>query len=209
MKLGQLLGWYYSQEGYPVQLKDLGEPPPVLFATSPVKPLRYAAVVGARAMAPETPELVRSVCNKLIGQGYAIVSGGAAGVDAIAHQAALDAGIYTLAVLGTGLDIVYPACNRALFADICCQGALMTELMPDTRPARSFFPTRNRIIAAMAETVFVVQASAKSGSTITADWARRLGRRLITLAPPASTESPLLWEGNQLLIASGAEVFSL
>jgi DNA processing protein len=205
----QLLGWYFSQPGYPEQLKDLGEPPPVLFASSPVRSMKYAAVVGARALAPEAPELVKAVCSKLFSQGYAIVSGGAAGIDAVAHRAALDAGVYTLAVLGTGLDIVYPRSNRDLFADIACAGALMTELMPGTRPARSFFPTRNRIIAAMADIVVVVQAATKSGSAITADWARRLKRPLFTVAPPSSAADSLQWAGNQMLIETGAAIFDL
>ncbi len=204
IKAGNLQGWYYSQSGYPPQLHDLGEPPPLFFATSALPSLRFAAVVGARKMAAGTSGLVEAVCRKLAANGYAIVSGGAAGVDAVAHTAALDCRAYTLAVLGTGLDVVYPACNRDLFEKIRAEGALMTELMPGTRPARSFFPTRNRIIAAMAEVVVVVQASEKSGSIITADWARRLHRRLLVVDPPDGSD-PDAWAGNLRLLADGAE----
>ena len=207
IKTGKLLGWYYSQPGYPTQLKDLGEPPPLFFATSAVPSVRFAAVVGARNMAAGTPALVNCVCRKLVENGYAIVSGGAAGVDAVAHETALVGGVYTLAILGTGLDVVYPVCNRELFERIRVAGALMTELMPGTRPARSFFPTRNRIIAAMAEVVVVVQASENSGSMITADWARRLNRRLLVVAPPPADDTPM-WAGNQRLLAAGAEEFT-
>ena len=209
MRSGQLLGWYYSQPGYPEQLKDLGEPPPVFFASAPLRPVKYAAVVGARHLALETPMLVAAASKILMDQGYALVSGGAAGVDSLAHQAALDAGFYTLAVLGTGLDIVYPAGNLQLFKRIREAGALMTELMPGARPARSFFPTRNRIIAAMAETVVVIQASLQSGSMITAGWARRLNRRLLVVQPPTGSTDAELWAGNRQLLESGAEAMFL
>lgn len=200
-------GWYYSQTGYPEKLKDLGEPPPVIFATGPLKNTRFAAIVGAREMSNEAAYFARIVTEYFISKGYAIVSGGAAGVDAVAHETALAVGAYTVAVLGTGLDIVYPPCNKELFAKIRTNGTLLTELMPGARPARSFFPTRNRIIAALAEVVVVVQASEKSGSMITASWATRLGRQLITIAPPPGATG--VWAGNRALIDAGAEIFSV
>ncbi|HMM61643.1 MAG TPA: DNA-processing protein DprA, partial [Candidatus Rifleibacterium sp.] len=125
-------------------------------------------------------------------------------VDTVAHRTALDSGVYTIAVLGTGLDVIYPAANAGLFTEIRKNGALMTELMPGARPARSFFPTRNRIIAAMAETVIVVQAAAGSGSMITANWAARLGRNVMTILPPSGKENTVAWEGNRILLNSGA-----
>lgn len=206
IKAGVLYGWYYSQPGYPELLKNLGEPPPVIFATSPLRPVRYVAVVGTRNMVGDTPEIARLITENFVGQNYAVISGGAAGVDAVAHQTALSVGAYTVAVLGTGLDIVYPPENKELFDRIRSSGALMTELMPGALPLKSFFPTRNRIIAAMADIVVVVQATVKSGSMITASWAGRLGRRLVTVAPPrGSSEED--WAGNQQLIDQGAEIF--
>ncbi|GAB1353560.1 hypothetical protein MASR1M12_22960 [Erysipelotrichia bacterium] len=204
VRSGELLGWYFLQPGYPPQLADLGEPPPVIFASSLISQRRFAAVVGARSIEPEAVALTESVCRHLIAQGYAIVSGGASGVDTVAHRTALDSGVYTIAVLGTGLDVIYPAANAGLFTEIRKNGALMTELMPGARPARSFFPTRNRIIAAMAETVIVVQAAAGSGSMITANWAARLGRNVMTILPPSGKENAVAWEGNRILLNSGA-----
>lgn len=204
LKAGKFHGWFYSQPGYPAQLRDLSEPPPVVFATGPIGQSRFAAVVGARLMAPETSHITERVCHRLFADKYAIVSGGAAGVDAVAHTTALDEGVYTLAVLGTGIDVIYPAANLELFAKIRGAGALMTELMPGTRPARSFFPTRNRLIAAMAETVVVIQASEKSGSMITAAWAKRLGRSLMVVVPPAASEKSDVWAGNRKLLSAGA-----
>ena len=204
VRSGELLGWYFLQPGYPPQLADLGEPPPVIFASSLIAQCRFAAVIGARSIEPEAVALTESVCRNLIRQGYAIVSGGASGVDTVAHRTALDSGVYTIAVLGTGLDVVYPAANAGLFTEIRKNGALMTELMPGARPARSFFPTRNRIIAAMAETVSVVQAAAGSGSMITANWAARLGRNVMTILPPSGKENAVAWEGNRILLNSGA-----
>ncbi len=207
VRSGKLLGWYFSQPGYPPQLADLGEPPPVVFASGQIQQCRFAAVVGARSIEPEAVALTASVCRRLMAQGFAIVSGGASGVDAIAHRTALDSGTYTLAVLGTGLDVIYPAANAALFAEIRRSGTLMTELMPGARPARSFFPTRNRIIAAMAETVVVIQAAAGSGSMITASWAARLQRNVMTVPPPPGRQLSAAWAGNVALLNSGAQPF--
>jgi DNA processing protein len=119
----------------------------------------------------------------------------------------MNEGAYTLAVLGTGIDVVYPAVNRELFGRIRASGTLMTELMPGARPARSFFPTRNRLIAALAETVVVVQASENSGSMITATWAKRLGRSLLVVSSPVGSEEPDMWAGNRQLLNAGAVPF--
>ncbi len=207
MRSGKLSGWYFSQPGYPSQLSDLGEPPPVIFASSQIPRCRFAAVVGARRIEPAAVNLTELVCRELMAQGFAIVSGGASGVDTVAHRTALNAGAYTLAVLGTGLDVIYPAANAGLFSEICKNGALMTELLPGAPPVRSFFPTRNRIIAAMAEMIVVVQAAAGSGSMITATWAARLGRKVMTLPPPPGKEDSAAWAGNLALLNSGVKPF--
>lgn len=207
VRSGRLSGWYFSQPGYPPQLFDLGEPPPVIFASSQIPQCRFAAVVGARRVEPEAVDLTESVCRQLIEQGLAIVSGGASGVDTVAHRTALNAGAYTLAILGAGLDVIYPAANADLFSEIRKNGALMTELLPGAPPVRSFFPTRNRIIAAMADTVVVVQAATGSGSMITATWAARLGRKVLTLSPPSGKEHSAAWAGNLALLNSGVKPF--
>lgn len=203
---GKISGRYYSQKGYPEALKDLGEPPPVLFFSGELPEARFAAVVGARKCVPFAEKMTVALVRCLIAEGFTIISGGAAGIDAVAHQAALGCGCKTVAVLATGVDIVYPACNQALFERIKENGALVSEMMPGAKPVRSFFPTRNRLIAAMADVVAVVQADAGSGSLITAGWAAKLGRKILTVEPPAG--QPEIWAGNQKLIAAGAGIFT-
>lgn len=172
---------YYSGPDYPEQLKCLTEPPPVIYTTSPLKDARFAAVVGTRKASGECLEMARQMTLRFISDGYAIISGGAVGIDCSAHKTALEAGAYTVAVLGNGIDVVYPRENAELFEQIKANGALMTELMVGTQPMKSFFPTRNRIIAAMADIVIVIGAKPGSGSMITANWARKLKKRLIML----------------------------
>ncbi len=202
---GEMKGWYYSQSGYPVQLNDLGEPPPVIFGSSEIRPVRYAAVVGSRKLSPDAVELERELVRQLVSEGYAIVSGGAEGADSVALHESLDLGAYTAAVFATGLDVVYPPANAELFEKIRGRGVVLTEMLPGAKPQRSFFPARNRIIAALADVVAVVQAGAGSGSLITAAWASRLGRRLIVLPPLAAAAEA--WAGNVKLIEAGAGIF--
>jgi len=202
---GEMQGYYYSQSGYPSQLNDLGEPPPVLFSSSPIRPVRFAAVVGARKISEAAIAPAQDMVRQLVSEGYAIVSGGAEGADAVALQKSLDSGAYTAAVFATGLDVVYPAANACLFEKIRQAGVLLSEMMPGARPQRSFFPARNRIIAALADVVAVVQAGENSGSLITAAWASRLGRRILILPPPNDADST--WAGSRRLIEAGAGVF--
>lgn len=202
---GEMCGCYYSQSGYPSQLNDLGEPPPVLFSSGKIRPLRFAAVVGARKLSAEAIAPAQEMLRQLASEGYAIVSGGAEGADTVALQQSLDLGTYTAAVFATGLDVIYPASNAGLFERISHSGVLLSEMMPGARPQRSFFPARNRIIAALADVVAVVQASENSGSLITAAWASRLSRRLLVLPPPNDVDPA--WTGNRRLIEAGAGVF--
>jgi len=202
---GEIKGCYYIDQFYPIQLADLGEPPPVLFWKGKLPGRPMAAVVGTRMPDQEALRAAADVSEWLIQQGFAIVSGGADGIDAAAHKAALARNCETVAVLANGLDIVYPAKNRGLFEQIEHCGALLTELMLGARPARSFFPTRNRIIAGLADVVIIVQAGKGSGSLITASWAARLGRKLLVVEPKDSADEK--WAGSQMLLKSGVESF--
>lgn len=202
---GEVFVRYYGQPGYPKQFNDLGEPPPVVFSSSEFCEVKYAAIVGARRLSPEAVEPEIALVNQLVAEGYAIVSGGAAGADSVALQQALALGAYPTAILANGIDIVYPRANAALFAEIRRAGTLVTEMLPGARPHRSFFPARNRLIAALADVVVVVQAENKSGSMITAAWAARLGRRLLVLSP--QNENAEKWAGNLRLIDAGAGVY--
>jgi len=131
----------------------------------------------------------------LAGRGYAVISGGALGVDAAAHGGALAAGGPTFAVLGCGVDVIYPDRHGALFAAIVKSGGLLSEYPLGTPPRPGQFPTRNRIVAALGQAVLVVEARHGSGALITARLGREMGRRL--LAVPGSP-------GTDMLIASGA-----
>ncbi len=196
--------------GYPARLLDLTEPPPVVFmrgAWLESSAARRLCVVGARRASPEALECLRRLIRNIAateranGPGWEIISGAAVGIDAAAHRAALENGLRTSAVLANGIDIAYPACNKALIEEIAGSGGLLTELLPGAPPRRSFFPTRNRLLAALADAILVVQAGETSGSLITAKWAAKLGRPLFAVVPPAETPD---WFGNNTLLAAGA-----
>jgi len=201
--------------GYPARLLDLTEPPPIVFMRGAwLEPpaARRLCVVGARRASPETLVRLRRLIGDIAanerakGPSWEIVSGAAVGIDAAAHRAALENGMRTSAVLANGIDISYPACNEALIEEIAGSGGLLTELLPGAPPRRSFFPTRNRLLAALADAVLVVQAGETSGSLITAGWAVKLRRPLFAFVPAADTAD---WAGNAALIAAGARPLSL
>ncbi len=194
---------YLGASGYPAALGELGEPPPLLFVRGRPEALGgpLVAVVGAReadAGALAEAHALGRLCARA---GVGVVSGGAAGVDAAAHAGALDEGGVTVAVLGCGVDVVYPPGHDDLFERITKGGALASELAPGTAPRPSFFPTRNRLVAGLARAAVVVRGGAKSGALYTARWARRLGRPLFVLR--ARPGDPL-GEANRRLAAEGA-----
>ena len=156
---------------------------------------RRLAIVGARDASMAKSRLAHELAASSVRNGFAIVSGGALGIDAAAHRGALEAGGATFAVLGCGVDVVYPDRHAALFADVTAAGGLLSEYAPGTRPRHGQFPARNRIIAALSEAVLVVEAGYASGALITARLATKLGRTL--LAVPGSP-------GTDELIATGA-----
>lgn len=196
---------WFNGPGYPAQLGRLSEPPPILFWRGQLPMQKMAAVVGARNASAEALANVTEVVARLSAHGFGVISGGALGIDAAAHSSALQQGFQTIAVLGCGVDVVYPRSHGPLFAQIVAAGgALVSELMPGTPPQRSFFPTRNRIVAAWADLLVIVQASAKSGTLITARWAERSGVPVLVCTP---AEGPA-WEGNRRLLAAGAGLWS-
>lgn len=201
---GDFYACIYGEPDYPRQLYCLSEPPPVLFASGPIKDCKYAAIVGTRKMTAEGKKLAEIVTKKCVEQGYAIISGGAEGIDSAAHETALSLGAHTVAVFGNGIDLVYPKKNKELFQRIAQSGAVISELMPGTKPAKGFFPTRNRIIAGMAEIVIFVQGTEKSGALITVNWGKRLGKIIKVL--PAHDKSPE-WGGNLLLLGTNPNFY--
>jgi DNA processing protein len=194
---------YAGAPGYPATLFELGEPPPVLFALGRPEALAVplVAVVGARDADAGALDEARALARACVAAGAGVVSGGARGIDAAAHEGALEAGGVTVAVLGCGVDIVYPPGHEGLFERIAERGALASELLPGTEPRASFFPTRNRLIAGLARATIVVRGGAKSGALYTARWAGRLGRPLAVLH---TRPGDPLGEANRKLAAAGA-----
>jgi DNA processing protein len=161
---------------------------------------RRVAVVGSRRTDEYGEDLARSIAGGLARAGVSVISGGALGVDAAAHRGALEAGGHTVVVLGTGVDVCYPASHEALFAQVLeAGGALVSEQPDGARGFKSSFPARNRIISGLAEAVVVVRAGEGSGALITARYARAQGRAL--LAVPGDVRDPLTAGPLQLLRA--------
>jgi DNA processing protein len=189
---------------YPPLLAEISDPPTLLFVRG--DPLLLAepqiAVVGSRNPSPGGLETTRELAGALAGYGLVVTSGLALGVDAAAHTAALGRG-RTLAVLGTGPDLVYPASHRDLARRIAENGALVTELAPGEGPKARHFPRRNRIISGLSLGTLVTEAALKSGSLITARLAAEQGREIF--AVPGSIRNPLA-RGCHSLIREGARL---
>jgi DNA processing protein len=190
---------------WPPLLKESGEAPLCLFVGGDpaLLSLPQLAIVGSRKATPGGAETAREFAAFLAGAGLTITSGLAIGIDAEAHQGALDGGGKTIAVLGTGPDEIYPRANAGLAQRIIERGAVITEFAPGTPPRKEQFPRRNRIIAALSLGVLVVEAGIRSGSLITARLAGNYGREIFAI--PGSIHSPLS-KGCHQLIKQGAKL---
>ncbi len=189
--------------GYPHLLAQITNPPYLLYVRGTLAEVdRWAvAVVGTRQASAYGKEVTRKLVTGLVAAGVTVVSGLALGIDAVAHSAALTAGGRTLAVLGSGVDQIYPLHNRQIGLAIVQQGALISEYPPGTMPTATNFPPRNRLIAGLALGVLVVEAAPKSGALITARFAVEQGRDVF--AVPGNIFSPRS-EGVHHLIREGA-----
>ncbi len=197
-----------ADPSYPASLLDLHDPPLVLYANGDQALLRTPglAMVGARSATLSGQETARDFAGALAAQGWCIISGLAAGIDQAAHQGALRAGPQgggTIAVMGTGMDLVYPAAHRDLAHQIAEHGLLLSELPLGTRALPHHFPRRNRLVAALSKGVLVVEAARQSGSLITARLGGELGREVFAI--PGSIHSPLS-RGCHALIRQGAKL---
>jgi len=190
---------------YPAWLRTLPDPPAVLHILGAPETLAHpaVAVVGARVATPYGLGVGKALGRDLVAAGYAVVSGGARGIDSAAHRGALDAGGVTIAVMGSGLDVPYPKENGKLFEQIAVSGAVVSEFPFGTGPQARFFPFRNRIIAGLAHGVVVVEGARESGSLITARLAADFGREVF--AVPGPITSPLS-DGPHELIQAGAKL---
>lgn len=190
---------------YPPRLRYQPRAPLALFTKGDPDLLTrpQLAIVGARSATPQGLENARAFAAELTRYGLVVSSGLALGVDAAAHEGALDAGGLTLAVCGTGLDRVYPARHRELAHRICDDGLLVSEFVPGTVAKAEHFPRRNRIISALSLGVLVVEAAKQSGSLITARLAAEQGRELFAI--PGSIHNPMA-RGCHQLIREGAKL---
>ena len=198
-----LLTW--DDADYPSRLKEITDPPPVLYVRGELKPVdEFAvAIVGTRNATTYGKEVARQLASGLAQNQVTIISGLARGIDLIAHQAALDAGGRTSAVLGCGVDVTYPPEARKLGERLTQQGALLSDLPLGTQPSAENFPPRNRIISGLTLGVIVVEAAEESGALITADFALEQGREVF--AVPGNIYSKAS-KGAHRLIQQGAKL---
>ncbi|MDR3038090.1 MAG: DNA-processing protein DprA [Candidatus Adiutrix sp.] len=189
--------------GYPARLAEIPDPPPVLWVKGALdEGDRFAVgLVGSRRASPAGLAAARELGRAGASRGLTIVSGLARGVDAEAHWGALEAGGRTLAVLGCGLDWVYPRENAPLYERIPQAGALISEFPPSFRPLPVNFPRRNRVLAGLSLAVVVVEAGPRSGALITARLGLELNREVMALPGPAGAEQT---QGGNRLIKEGA-----
>jgi DNA processing protein len=190
---------------FPWRLKEIPYPPPFLFIRgrleAPEGPV--VALVGTRAASYYGLKAARRLAHELAGRGVAVVSGLARGIDTAAHQGALDARGRTWAVLGCGLDVVYPPENRELYRRIAEHGALVSEFPLGTPPEGKNFPIRNRIISGLSQAVVVVEAGVKSGTHITVRYALDQGREVMAVPGPVDAPTSV---GAHRLIQKGAKL---
>jgi DNA processing protein len=202
--------WACCRHGdlYPDSLRDAADAPWALIGRGDpgllddLEPYGTVTIVGARRATSYGREIARELGRELASAGMVVVSGLAFGVDACAHRGALDGG-RTIAVLGCGADVAYPASHRSLWRRICEEGLVLSEFPPGAAPWRWTFPARNRIMAALAGMTVVVEAAARSGSLITADLAADLGRDLGAVPGPVTSRASA---GPNNLLADGARV---
>jgi DNA processing protein len=194
-----------ADENYPRALLETADPPALLYAIGRTELLRRPAlaIVGSRNATAQGERNAENFAKALSESGLTIVSGLALGIDAAAHRGGLAGPGSTIAVLGTGIDLLYPQRNAELAAQIASRGLLLSEFALGTAPAAHNFPRRNRLISGLAQGCLVVEAALASGSLITARCAADQGREV--LAIPGSIHSPLS-KGCHALIKSGAKL---
>jgi DNA processing protein len=190
---------------YPARLRLIVDPPPVLYVKGEIRNQdeRAVAVVGSRSASDYGRRVARDLCRGLASLGFTVVSGMARGIDGAAHEAALNAGGRTLAVLGSGVDRAYPPEHDQLYQRISESGAVISEFPLGTGPVAFNFPVRNRLISGLSVGVVVVEATEKSGSLITASLALEQGREVFAVPGQAGASRS---RGTHQLIRQGARL---
>jgi DNA processing protein len=198
---------------YPARLKEIFNAPPLLYVKGELTPADDQAigVVGTRSPSVYGKELAARIVPQLVGAGLTVVSGLARGIDTVAHHGALNAGGRTIAVLGCGIDVVYPAENRSLYARIAQHGAVVTDYPLGTKPDAFNFPARNRIISGLSLGTLVVEAQHGSGALITADYAIEQNREVFAFPGRATDKGSsgcnrLIKEGRAKLVTSTEDI---
>ncbi len=189
----------FENPAYPEILKNIFDPPPGIFVRGGICTggQLSVAVVGSRKPTPYGVAVAERLASGLSSAGITVVSGMARGIDTAAHKGALKAGGRTIAVLGCGVDVVYPRENKRIMEEIASSGAVISEFPPGSEPGAWHFPVRNRIISGLSRAVVVVEAAARSGALITADIALEQGRDV--MAVPGNISSPLSCGPNRLI----------
>jgi len=195
----------WCDDNYPSQLKEIADPPPILFARGDIDLIHFPqiAIVGSRNPSSSGLQIAYDFAESLARSGFTITSGLALGIDAASHRGALHAQGATIAVTGTGLDRVYPAAHKELATEIATSGVLLSEFPPGTLAKANHFPRRNRIISGLCMGLLVVEAAKKSGSLITARMALEQNREVFAI--PGSIYNPLA-RGCNALIRDGAKL---
>ena len=194
-----------KDDDYPKRLNDIYDPPALLYVRGELRREDglAIAIVGSRKTAPYGRWITEKIGEDLARHGVTVVSGMARGIDSVAHKGAIQGGGRTIAVLGCGVDIIYPSENRSLFHQIIEHGAILSEFPMGSPPEGGHFPKRNRIISGLSMGVVIVQASAESGSLITAGYALEQGRDVFAVPGNVGAEGS---RGTNRLIKDGAKL---
>lgn len=195
----------YGEENYPLALGHTSSPPVLLFVRGRIEECDWPslAIVGSRRVTQYGRRTIEHLAAPIAQAGITIVSGLAYGVDTLAHQIALDNGARTLAVLGCGIDQIYPQSNQSLGQKIQTQGALISEFLPGIKARPEHFPMRNRIIAGLTQGTLVIEAAAKSGSLITAQYALEANREVFAVPGEIFSSQAI---GTNRLLEQGAHL---
>ena len=197
----------YGEEDYPKEFYNIEEPPFIIFykGSLDIFKNKKVSIVGARNCTTYGKEVTKYIVKELSSYNINTVSGGARGIDTIAHLTSIENKSKTLAVLGCGIDIIYPKENLRLFKDIEKNGLILSEFLPGTPPINYNFPQRNRLISALGDIVIIIEGSNKSGTLITASHALKQGKDVMAVPGPVYSE---LSKGCNKLIRDGAYPFT-
>ncbi len=204
LKKNNIIAITLLDECYPSLLKEIAQPPWVLYLRGNPQLLtkEALAVVGTRKPSPYGIQVANYLCTQLVLENWIIISGMAHGIDAAAHRSVLAAEGETIAVLGTGIDVIYPRNHRHLYEQIMQTGAVISEMPPGTQAHPGLFPRRNRIISGLSRGTLVIEAAERSGSLITANFSLEQGREVFAVPGPIFSPNS---KGTLQLIQDGAK----